>query len=492
MSVSLPCGENIRARAPFFRPVNLTCRIHQLWLLGGTLLFSLSLHAEVKLATPFRDGAILQRGKPLPVWGSSSSGESVRVEFQGQAKETVADSAGRWSVKLDPLQASSTPAELHVSGTNTIALKDILVGEVWLCSGQSNMNSPVAEVFDADREITSADYPLIRELRVHTAITDPPQLMVDASWQPCTPATARSLSATGYFFARELHRDLGIPIGIIKATLGGSPIEAWMSKEALASHPAFAPVAERWEAMRPHVKGDSLRNEPASLYNRFLKPLLPYSIAGFVWYQGEGNTERADEYALLLTTMILQWRRDFLQGDLPFLIVQLPRWHDPRDVGGDRWPRLREAQASALALPHTAMAVTLDVGDTKDLHPRNKQAVGKRLGLLALTDVYGRKVQSRGPTLSAIVREGPSLRLRFDHAEGLKVSGDSNQLFELAGADGKFLPAQARVDGASVVVTAEGLLSPSAVRFEWKNNPESFLLNDAGLPAAPFRKNDLP
>lgn len=492
MSVSLPCGENIRASAPFSRPVNLTCRIHQLWLLGGTFLLSLPLHAEVKLATPFRDGAVLQRCKPLPIWGTAAPSETVRVEFQGQTKETAADSAGRWSLKLDPLQASSTPAELKVSGTNMLVLKDILVGEVWLCSGQSNMNAPVAEVFDADREIASADYPLIRELRVHTAITDPPNLMVEASWRTCTPATAREFSATGYFFARELYRDLGIPIGIIKATLGGSPIEAWMSKEALASHPAFAPVAERWEAMRPHVKGDSLRNEPASLYNRFMKPLLPYTIAGFVWYQGEGNTERADEYALLLTTMIPQWRRDFQQGDLPFLIVQLPRWHDPRDVGGDRWPRLREAQASALALPRTAMAVTLDVGDTKDLHPRNKQAVGKRLGLLALADVYGRKVQSRGPTLSAIAREGSTLRLRFDHAEGLRVVGDSGQLFELAGADDKFIPAQARIDGASVIITAEGLSLPNAVRFEWKNNPESFLLNDAGLSSAPFRKGDLP
>lgn len=474
----------------------LPSRLRPQWLLVGALLLSPSLPAEVKLATPFRDSAVLQRDKPLPIWGTATPGERIRVEFADQTKESTATPEGRWTVTLDKLETSATPARLQVSGTNTIVLKDILVGEVWLCSGQSNMNAPVAEVLDAAREIASANHPLIRELRVHTAITDPPDLMVDATWQVCSPDTVRSLSATGYFFARELHRELGIPIGIIKATLGGSPIEAWMSKAALASHPAFAPVAERWEAMRLRVKGDSLRNEPASLYNRFMLPLLPYSIAGFVWYQGEGNTERADEYALLLKTMIPQWRRDFQQGELPFLIVQLPRWEDPRDMGGDRWPRLREAQASALTLPNTAMAVTLDVGDTKDLHPRNKQAVGKRLSLLALADVYGRKIPSRGPALTSITREADasSLRIRFDHAEGLRVVGTAADLFQLAGPDGKFIPAQARIgdDGTSIILHAEGLPRPNAVRFGWKNNPESFLMNAVNLPAAPFRQLEIP
>ncbi len=444
--------------------------------------------AEIGLAPPFRDHAILQRDKPVLLWGRAAAGEKVQVSFAGQQKDTTADASGHWTITLDALATNTTPAELKVSGTNIVVLKDILVGEVWLCSGQSNMNLPVTEVIDAPREIAAANTPLIRELNLRTTITDPPNRMVDSEWRVCDPDTVRTFSATGYFFARELHRQLGVPIGIIKATLGGSPIEAWISPASLASDPAFAIVAQRWEAMRPRVTGDSLRNEPGSLYRRFIEPLLPSAIAGFVWYQGEGNTERADEYSRLLTTMIPQWRTDFRQGDIPFIFAQLPRWDDPRDKGGDSWPRLREAQASALKLPHTGMAVLLDIGDSKDLHPRNKQEAGRRLARIALAQAYGKGIPHSGPVPIIFQREGSSIRLKFDHAQGLKILGDASGLFELSGTDAKFLPAQVTLEGDTVRVTAPGIEHPTTIRFEWKNDPQSYLVNDDGLIAAPFRR----
>ena len=454
------------------------------------LLWPAALPAEVALATPFRDGAVLQRGKPVPVWGTAAPGESVSVEFHRQTKQTQADAQGRWSVELHSLNASSKAGELRVTGQNTVVVKNVVVGEVWLCSGQSNMHLPVKQAADAKREIKTAQHPLIREFVEKSFVADQPLTMVDGGWQECSPGTVAEFTAVGYFFARDLQQELQVPVGIIHATLGGSPIEGWMSEQALAGNPAFAVVAERWKLLRPRVSGKGLRNQPAGLYNGLIHPLEPFALAGFLWYQGEGNCERADEYGLLFRTMIQQWRADFQQPELPFVFVQLPNFIDTRDKSGDAWARLREGQASALALPNTFMAVTIDVGDPKQLHPTNKQAVGKRLALQALDKVYGRKVQANGPVFAGSSREGTSLRLRFDHATGLAFAGDGGKAFEVAGADGKFVAAQARIDGETVVVSAPGVDQPAAVRFEWCNNPEAFLVNGAGLPAAPFRHHE--
>lgn len=454
------------------------------------LLWPATLPADITLATPFRDGAVLQRGKPVPVWGTAAPGESVSVAFRDQTRQTRADAQGKWSLKLDSLQASGEPAELRASGNNTVVARNVVVGEVWLCSGQSNMYFLVKEARDARREIKEARHPLIRQFLVKSFVADKPLPLVDGGWEECSPETVADFTAVGYFFARDLQRELQVPIGIIYATLGGSPIEGWMSEQALASNPAFAVVAQRWETLRPRVSGKGLRNQPAGLYNGLIHPLEPLALAGFLWYQGEGNCERADEYGPLFRTMIQQWRADFLQPDLPFLFVQLPNFIDTRDKSGDAWPRLREGQASALALPNTAMAVTIDVGDPVQLHPTNKQAVGKRLALQALARVYGRNVEASGPIFTGASHEASSLRLRFDHAHGLAFAGDAGKAFEVAGADGKFVPAQARIDGKTVIVSAPGVNLPAGVRFEWSNNPETFLVNETGLPAAPFRHHE--
>jgi len=443
--------------------------------------------ADVTLATPFCDGAVLQRDKPLAIWGAASPGEKVKVDFKGQTQQTEADAQGRWHIQLAGFPASAEPAQLVVTGHNTVTVRDILLGDVWLCAGQSNMHFYVREAADARREIAAAEYPLIRQFLVRSVVADHPLDLVDGEWKACSPATAGDFTAVGYFFAQHLHRELKIPIGIIRATLGGSPIEGWMSEPALAGNPAFAVVAQRWERLRPRVTGGGLRNQPAGLYNGLIHPLEPFTLAGFVWYQGEGNTERATEYHALFTTMIQQWRADFQQPDLPFLFVQLPKYADPRDTTGQAWPLLREAQASALALPHTGMAVTIDIGDPAQLHPTNKQAVGRRLALVALAKVYGRAIESSGPVPAGFAWEGPAVRVRFDHATALAFRGDPAKAFEVAGADGRFVPADARIEGQTAIVSAPGVDHPGAVRFEWMNAPVSYLVNEAGLPASPFR-----
>lgn len=447
----------------------------------------LPLRAAITLATPFRDDAVLQRDKPLPVWGLADPQEKISVQFHGQTKATTAGADGRWQVTLDPIPASADPAELVVQGKSTVTIKDVLVGDVWLCSGQSNMFLAVRLCLNPEKEAAAANHPLIRHFNVKSVVSEKPLEYVDGVWEVCTPQTVREFTATGYFFGRDLQEALHVPIGIIKATLGGSPVEGWISAPALASNPAFTVVAERWEKMRPNVQGGSIRNEPSGLYNGLIYPLEPFAIKGFVWYQGEGNAPRANEYSLLFRTMITQWRKDFRQGDLPFFFVQLPNYPEPKDTTHETWAWLRENQAAALALPNTGMAVTLDIGDNNNLHPANKQEVGRRLSLIALARVYGRSVEYHGPTFASATREGAAIRVRFDHAQGLHLTGDPSHAFLLAGADKKFVPAQAKIDGESVLVSADGLPAPESVRFEWTNAPDTILYNAENLPAAPFR-----
>jgi sialate O-acetylesterase len=458
-------------------------------LLAASLL-SVAARAEIVLGTPFRDGAVLQRDRDIPVWGTSSPGEHVRVEFNGEVvrkAEAVADANGRWRATLKSLEASARPSTLVVTGTNRVSVENVLVGDVWLCSGQSNMFFYVREAREALREIAGAQFPAIRQFLVKSVVTDHLLDRVDGEWEACSPATVGDFTAVGYFFAREIHRELGVPVGIIRATLGGSPIEGWMSADALASHPEFRVVAERWVDLRPRVSGGGIRNQPSGLFNGLIAPLLPYALRGIVWYQGEGNSERAGEYGLLFRTMIAQWRRDFEAERLPFLFVQLPQYDDLRDKAGESWARLREAQASALALPECGMAVTIDIGDPKALHPTNKQEVGRRLALVALDHVYRRPVRASGPRYVGQEKHGREIRIRFDEADGLRVTGDPRHLFQVAGADRKFWPAECVLDGSSAIVSSASVVEPIAVRFEWLNAPAAYLVNAADLPAAPFR-----
>jgi sialate O-acetylesterase len=481
--------------------------------------------ADVRLASLFCDGAVLQQGVPVPVWGTADAGESVTIKFKSQAFTSVADAHGHWQVQLAKLPTSSEPAQLVVAGRNTVVVKDVLVGEVWLCSGQSNMLFRVNEGRDADREIAAADHPLIREFRVQSMIADAPLGQTDGCWKKCSRGTVGEFTAVGYYFARELRARLGVPVGIIKATLGGSPIEGWVSAEALARTSHAAEIARRWNGMAadynartsryekkltewdkrkeiaktnhrrftesPPVKeyADNDRNRPAGLYNGFIHPLEPYALAGFLWYQGEGNVARAGEYAELFQTLIRQWRADFAQGDRPFLFVQLAGYSDPKDRTGEAWAWLRSAQESALVLKNTGMAVAIDVGDSANIHPVNKQAVGARLARVALRQTYGMNIDDRGPMLVSMKTEGSDLRLRFTNAAQLTLQGDPGGAFVVAGKDHRFLAANAKVLGDDVVVSSAKVPVPVAVRYNWNDFPHGVLRNADGLPVAPFRSD---
>jgi sialate O-acetylesterase len=494
-------------------------------------------NAAVTLAPLFQDHAVLQRDKPLPVWGRADPGERVSVSFRGQQASVVAGSDGRWIVYLAPLAASADPADLVVTGGNQIALHDVLVGEVWLCAGQSNMEftvwnpkDTVYRVDNGEKEVAAANYPQIRQFKVERFESDKPVDTAQGSWVPCTPETVPEFTAVGYFFARDLYRKLGVPIGIINCTWGGSSIEPWLSPACLASDPAFAIVQERWrqaQAQYPLRQAESMAllqawqtvgsqarargpaayaafvkqfprpkpypgpdkpypYAPSRIFNGMVHPLVPYALRGALWYQGESNVFRAGEYHRLFAAMITDWRADFGQGDFPFYWVQLPNYNGSEALW-TKWANLREAQAQTLTLPATGMAVTIDIGEPQNLHPRNKQEVGRRLALIAKAKVYGITDDFSGPVFLAAVRKGSAMLVRFKYAgAGLTAAGKPLQSFEVAGADHLFYPATATIVGDQVLAQSPKVPEPLAVRYAWSNAPEANLYNGAGLPAAPF------
>jgi sialate O-acetylesterase len=500
--------------------------------------------ADVTLAPLFTDHAVLQRDKPVAVWGKADAGEKVVVTFHEQTQQTVAGSDGRWIVYLDASPASAEGADLSVTGKNNVTLKDIVVGEVWLCSGQSNMEFTVARAANAAPEIAAASFPLIRHVKVRNTVAESPAETVTTSgWQAATPQTAGGFTAVGYFFARDIHQKLGVPVGLVHSSWGGTPVESWMSPAALASNPAFKVADQRWAqtvaeypakkpafeaslaawtkaeaaaradttaaAAKMKPKGDPARLyaawlkahpkpraprgpgdswTPTGLFNGMINPLLPYGIRGALWYQGESNAERASEYHALFAAMITAWRAHFGQGDFPFYWVSLANYDG---VGGDpaktTYAFLREAQTQTLTLPNTGQALAIDVGDPNDIHPTNKQDVGRRLAMLAKNRVYGVTVDDTGPTFASLTREGAALRLRFTHASGLNAHDKPPHSLEIAGADKVFRPAVARIERDTLLVSAPGVKEPLAVRYAWKNQPDANLYNGAGLPAVPFR-----
>jgi sialate O-acetylesterase len=517
-------------------------------------LFALALlgtisRAEVTLAPLFTDHAVLQCDKVVPIWGTAATGEKVTVVFAGQQRQATPGFDGRWLVLLDPIPATAAGADLSVSGSNGITLHDVVVGEVWLCSGQSNMEFPLARALDGEREVAAANLPLIRHVRVEHVVAEQPADKVPTSgWEVATPQTAARFTAVGFFFARELQERLGVPVGIVHSSWGGTPIESWMSPVALAGNPAFAVVRQRWEenlanqsALRaayevelagwtkreaearlagaakaaagkgkrtapvdptalhaawlrqnpkpraPRGPGDPWT--PSGLFNGMINPLLPYALRGFLWYQGESNAERAGEYQALFDAMITAWRAHFGQGDLPFYWVNLANYAVPTDYGanGRSYALLRAAQTKTLALPNTGQALAIDVGDPLDIHPRNKQEVGRRLALLARNRIYGNVTDDSGPTFAGATREGAALRVRLAFtAGGLVAYGRPVQSLEIAGADGAFVPADGRIDRETLVVSSPRVREPVAVRYAWTNAPEANLYNGAGLPAVPF------
>ena len=463
---------------------------------GGVIIAALLLagvmgRAEVSLAPPFQDHAVLQCGKPVPVWGRASPGEKVSVSFgAGATGQATAGRDGRWQVTLPPLIASAQPAELVVEGSNRIVVHDVLVGEVWLCSGQSNIDRGLARFSGTAADIAAADFPAIRQLRMARNPAAAPQDTAVAAWSVCSPATAPEISAVCFYFARDLWRARGVPVGLIVSTHGDTPIEAWMSPGALDSAPEFGVVAQRWAqaVTLPEVKR---YQAPSGLYNGMIHPLLPYAFRGFLWAQGASNAARPAEYERLFTTLIGQWRRDFQQGNLPFFWVQeanLLEREMPPGTTAAGWVALRAAQAAALALPATGQVVTIDVGDPNDIHPPRKREVGARLARLARRQVYGEAIIAGGPELAGVRPEGGAVRLRLALSEAApELRGHSPETFEVAGPDGVFVPAtEVRLEGGDLVVRAAGVSRPAAIRYAWQAAPVATLFNRAGLPAAPF------
>jgi sialate O-acetylesterase len=514
-------------------PVNFM-RVVSLLLLGLlSSVFALSLRADVTLAPLFTDHAVLQREKPVPVWGRADAGEKITVNFSGQSEHTTAGPDGRWEIYLEAMPANREGADLIVAGKNTVTVHDIVVGEVWLCSGQSNMEFTVSHAANAPEEIASAHFPLIRHVRIsHAVATAPAETVKTSGWLSASPETVGGFTAVGYFFARDIFQKLGVPIGLIHSSWGGTPIESWMSPATLASDPAFKIVLERWEKdladypekkkaydakfgdwrkaeaaakaqgeaahvaflkQRPYQRaprgpGDSWT--PSGLFNGMINPLLPYGIRGALWYQGESNFDRASEYHALFAAMITAWRRHFGQGDFPFYWVSLANFRSDEDPTGLTYAFLREAQTQTLSLPNTGQALAIDIGDADNIHPTNKQKVGHRLARLAKNRVYGITTDDTGPTFASASPEGAALRVRFTHAaSGLIAREKPVQSLEIAGTDRKFHPALGKIEHDTLLVSAPQVREPVAVRYAWRNLPEANLYNGAGLPAVPFRSD---
>jgi sialate O-acetylesterase len=453
---------------------------------ASLVLANTHVSAAVKLPAVIGDNMVLQRGMPVPIWGWADKGEEVSVTIAGQKQVAKAGDDGRWKVTLDKLDVGQ-PLEMTVQGSSggSVTLKNILVGEVWICSGQSNMAIGVVACKNGKEETAAANHPQIRLFTVPLAAAAQPAADVASNWRPCTPENIANgktdcggFSAAAYYFGRQLQAELNVPIGLIDTSVGGTPAEFWTSRKALEANPALKSLAQ----------GDS-----SSLYNGMIAPLIPYAIRGAIWYQGESNSFQGFRYRTLFPAMIANWRTDWGQGDFPFGFVQIAPFEkyttdmkeDPRAV-----PELWESQLLTLkSTPNTGMVVTTDIGDLKDIHPQNKQDVGRRLALWALAKVYGRDLVCSGPIYRSLAVEGDKIRLQFDHSGGGLVSRDGRPLceFTIAGEDQKFLPAVATIDGPSVVVHSDQVPKPAAVRFAWRNDAAPNLSNKDGLPASPFR-----
>ncbi|OUJ70415.1 hypothetical protein BXP70_24510 [Hymenobacter crusticola] len=459
-------------------------------------------HATVRLPALVGNHMVVQRDVPVPVWGWAGPGEQVAVTFRGHSYPATPNAAGRWQVAL-PATPAGGPYTITIKGQNTLTVEDVLVGDVWLASGQSNMELPLRDknapapgayplILNAEQEVAMADFPQIRQFTVKKVVAYQPQTQNEGhSWQVCSPTTASSFSAVAYFFARDLYQRYHVPIGIISSPWGGTPAEAWVSTESLQQLPDFQASVDAL-AQRSTAPEKDAQNTPTVLYNGMIAPLQPYALKGVIWYQGESNTGRGAQYRTLFPALIRDWR-DHWGSNLPFLFVQLANFTKALPLPGPSdWAEVREAQAQALALPHTGMAVAIDLGDPDDIHPANKQDVGHRLALVARQVAYGdKKVVAAGPTFQRMRVNGNQVQLTFGNTgTGLMLRSGTTTLsgFAVAGADGQFHWAAATLAGpAEVVLTCAAVPAPVAVRYSWANNPLGNLYNREGLPAVPFR-----
>jgi sialate O-acetylesterase len=443
--------------------------------------------AGVKTPAVFSDHMVLQRDRDVRVWGWANPGEEVRVSIDDQRWVTNADSDGNWSVTLSPHKAGG-PYTLKV---NDLSFSDVLYGDVWVCSGQSNMQWAVSQSANPLEEAKNADHPKIRLYQTPLTSSEAPLATIGNGWAVCNPSTVAGFSAVAYYFGRELNSRTGVPIGLINTSWGGTPVESWISRSSLRR----VPESSRWlddhlaRTASPELMASATAIQknrawwPGALYNAMIAPFTQFAIRGAIWYQGESNADNPELYSRTFPTLIRDWRRAWGQGEFPFYFVQLASF----GTGAD-WPGLREAQFKTLELANTGMAVAIDIGTTNDIHPKNKQDVGKRLALWALRDVYRQKVVPSGPLYSGMSTKGSRITLSFEHAAGLK-SRDGGPLtgFQIAGSDMNFVEAQARIDGDKVEVWSPMVEIPMAVRYAWASDPKCNLVNGEGLPASPFR-----
>jgi sialate O-acetylesterase len=489
-------------------------------------LAGLPVFANLKLPALFTDHMVLQSGEPVPVWGWASPGEKISVEIGGQKFATAADANGEWRVRLKPL-TTGAHLTLTVRGANTMVVNDVLAGEVWLGSGQSNMGLRVREANNFDAEKAAADFPEIRMFTVAAKASTNAQDDCRGSWQVCNSNTIGNFSAALYFFGREIHKQLKVPVGLIHSSWGGTPIQPWMPLSVLTNYPGYAALLERkkneivtwparekqiqadiqaWEVadavakaahqpepLKPWMPGspDSGHYMPGQLYNAMIHPLIRYRIRGAVWYQGEANAgggaAGAADYTDLQSRMIAGWRQAWSIGDFPFYFVQLPNYSN------DSWAFFREGQASILKVPNTGMAVTIDIGDAANIHPKNKQEAGRRLALIALANVYLQPVVFQGPQFAKAEAAGAVLKIYFQHTDGgLLAQAGALKSFTITGADKKWHPADATIAGDTVMVSSRKVPVPVAVRYDWAGNPDGNLYNGAGLPTMPFRTDRWP
>ncbi len=483
--------------------------------------------ANVTLPDVLGSSMVLQQGQKVPVWGKAEPGETVVVSFEKQKLTVVAGADGKWRVDLKPLKANFNPQTLTIVGRNKIELTDILIGEVWLVAGQSNMQRLLRETANGEAAQAAANHPNIRLFNVSREVAFKRRTGPLGTWAACTPESVKEFSAAGYYFGVELEKALNVPIGLINSSYGGSQAEAWTPVEYLNADPELKPTVEKtkiWEEERPRVKveyaaaiekwkqeaekaraagarpspspsvPDALRDYriASSIYDGMIEPLMPFAIKGAAWYQGESNEARAEQYNILLPTMIRAWRERWGQGNFPFGIVQLPNYRrqnpEPEESA---WSFIREAQRlTALKTVNTGLIVTIDVGEANDIHPKDKLTVGKRMAIWALRNAYARKINEEPKLINYVIRGSKILLTFSDVGAGLRTKDGSDlKEFAIAGRDQKFVWANAKIVSKNKIeVWADSIVAPQAVRYAFNSNPKNpNLTNDSGLPASPFR-----
>ena len=505
---------------------------HNLALLIAASLCVQIANADVSLNNMFGDHMVLQQGIRNKVWGTAKPDEKVTVSFGTQKHTTTAKGDGTWHIFLDPVLEYGGPHTLTVTGENTLHFNDVLIGEVWICSGQSNMQWSVKQANDSDLEKASAQYPDIRLISVPQVGTQEPQWNFEGAWHVCSPDNVGDFSAVGYFFGRQLHQTLGVPVGLIDNAWGGSAADAWVKRDKIASHPTLNAIHNRWveteknmpaliaaheKRMEAHTvavakaKAEKKRppraprspesqmsgnQRPGNIHSGVLTPSIGFGIRGAIWYQGESNASRAYQYRELFPFMIKSWREEWGLGDFPFYWVQLADFRSEKSEPAESdWAELREAQTMTMkALPNTGEAVIIDIGEGKDIHPRNKQDVAKRLARWALAETYERQdIFCRSPIYKQMEKQGAKVILSFDNVENGWRPFDVNEPlgFTIAGDDHVFHSATARILGdGRIEVSSPNVTAPVAVRYAWADNPICNMYSGVGLPLTPFRTDD--